>query len=203
MAWLDQVLGPLEIALNRALALSPEARAQLAGSADPVGLYFRDLGWGLRLFPTAQGVQLMAGVEGVRALTSTSLVGMARLLAGEDPRTMGSALGLEGDAEYAERIMAALRTARIDLAGELRGLVGSVLGDGPAQGLRSLLDGGRASLRSLLLGGAGQGRDVPASAALAEPEPVRHWMDEVDEAVTELDRLQARIERLERRRGQA
>ncbi len=202
MALLDQILGPLEIVLNRALATSPEATALLAEQREPVALYFRDLDWGLRIYPAPHGVQLMPGSSAARATLSTSLVGLARLMAGEDARTMGTALQLQGDAEYAEQIMSALRQARIDLETEITSLLGPVLGSGLGQGLSGLLAQGRQGLRTLLLG-AGHDAAVSAGAdagELAAPEQVHAWMDQIDELATALDRLDARVARLERQR---
>lgn len=195
MSMLDQVLGPLEVAINRALGASPRSLEVMRSSDEPVALYFRDLGWGFRIAPTAHGVQLLAGIDSARAALSTSLVGLARLLAGEDPRAMGSALVMEGDAEYAERLLGALRSARIDLEGELSGLLGPLLGERLGQGLKGLLGFGRDSLRSLLLGGGGG-----ADGQLADANEARAWMDGVDDAATALDRIEARIARLESRR---
>ena len=212
MALLDQVLGPLEIALNRALAASPQALAELESAADAVALELRDLGWSFRMIPVSHGVQLLPGQDAARATVSTSLVGLARLFSGEDPRAMGEALRLQGDAEYAEHIMTALKAARIDLQAELSSLLGPLgadrLGAQLAQGARGLLDFGRQSVQSLLLGGS------PASSAAstqeqqildsqgqaADPQQARQWMDDVDDAALALDRLEARIARLENQR---
>lgn len=218
MALLDQVLGPLEIALNKALNTSPQALAQLDDTRDAMALELRDLGWSFRIIPVNHGVQLLPGQDDARATVSTSLVGMARLFAGEDPRAMGDALRLDGDAQYAEHIMQALRGARIDLQAEISSVLGPLGGDGlgaqVAQGARGLLDFGRQSLQSLLLGQAAADSNSTTGAAAheeaallqegqaADPQQTRQWMDEVDDAATALDRLEARIARLENRRNE-
>lgn len=202
MALLDQALGPLEIVINRALASSPEALAALQDADQPVALELRDLGWALRMTPVSHGLQLSPGAEPARAGVSTSLVGLARLAAGEDPRAMGEALRLSGDAEYADTVLGALRAARIDLQAELRSLIqpllGSQLGGQLGQGLRGLLDFGRQGVRELLLGRA-PASDAPdqTGGEAADPAQTRAWMDDVDEVATAVDRLEARIKRLE------
>lgn len=210
MSLLDQILGPLEIALNRALSHSPEALAELDGERDALGLYMRDLAWGFRLYPVGHGVQLLPGNEASRAQVSTSLVGLARLMAGEDPRTMGDALRLEGDAEYAERIVTALRSARIDLQAEIENLLaplgGAQLATQLGQGLKQVMDFGRQGLRGLLTGAASASSNAASAipeqdAQLADAKQTREWMDQVDESALTLDRLEARISRLEKRRA--
>ncbi len=214
MALLDQVLGPLEIALNRVLHSSPQALAELDDADEPLALELRDLGWGFRIVPVSHGVQLLPGTDQARAGISTSLVGLARLFAGEDPRSMGEALRLQGDAEYAERVTSALRSARIDLQAELSSLLGPLgaegLGAQLGEGARSLLDFGRQSLQALLLGSASPAATASTEEGVvrqqgeaADPGQTRAWMDEVDEMVTALDRLEARIGRLEHRRDEA
>ena len=213
---LNQILGPLEIALNRTLSRSPDALVQLEGMRDAVCIQLRDVGWAFRMFPVAHGVQLLPGNEGARVTVSTSLVGMARLVAGEDPRAMGDALNMQGDAEYAQRLMDALRGARIDLQAEITSLLGPVFGSGVGaqvgQGLRGLMDFGRNSLQSLLLGERAESspsassddrRQLSAEGQAADPAQTRAWMDDVDDAATALDRLEARIARLESRRAEA
>lgn len=202
MALLDQVLGPLEIVLNRALGASPQALADLEGAQEPVALELRDLGWAFRMTPVNHGLQLLPGAEPARAGVSTSLVGLARLAAGEDPRAMGTALHLNGDAEYAERVLGALREARIDLQAEVRTVLQPVLGGQIGaqfgQGLRGLLDFGRSSVRELLLGRAADdaGADAGGGEA-ADPEQTSKWMDQVDDMASAVDRLEARVRRLE------
>ena len=203
MSILDQILGPLEIGLNRALGSSPSALQTLRESHGALALQFRDLGWGFRLAPTVHGLQLLPGTEGARAGVSTSLVGLARLMAGEDPREMGDALRLEGDAEYAEQIMAAIRSARFDLESEISSLLGPVLGSRLGQGVKDALDFGRQSLRSLLLGDRGtQTGPDSGDAQLADPQATREWMDAVDDTAAALDRIEARIARLERQHSE-
>lgn len=202
MALLDQGLGPLEIVINRALNASPEALAALEGAQDPVALHLRDLGWAFRMTPVSHGVQLVPGDEPARAGVSTSLVGLARLAAGEDPRAMGDALRLQGDAEYAERVLGALRSARIDLQAEVRSLLqpvlGSQFGGQLEQGLRGLLDFGRQSVREILLGSSKPSDDMADNdGQAADPAQTQAWMDEVDDVAIAVDRLEARIRRLE------
>lgn len=196
MALLDQILGPLEIALNRALGSSPQALEQLGASQEPIALYFRDLAWGFRLQPCAHGLQLLPGMGESRSAVSTSLVGLARLMAGEDPREMGQALVLEGDAEYLEAFLGNLRQARIDLEAEITALLGPVLGSRLGQGIRDLLNIGQQSLKTLLQGEVQKAQGA-GDAGLADIQEAGEWMDAVDDAATALDRLQARIERLE------
>ncbi|MGJ8668394.1 MAG: SCP2 sterol-binding domain-containing protein [Oceanococcus sp.] len=216
MSLLDQVLGPLEIALNKALSASPQALAELDGAQDALALELRDIGWSFRMIPVTHGVQLLPGHEDARATVSTSLVGLARLFAGEDPRAMGEALRMQGDAEYADRIMTALRGARIDLQAELSSLLGplgaSGLGAQLTQGAKGLLDFGRQSLQSLLVGSDStassaaavdpdQQQSLLAEGQAADAKQTHQWMDEVDDTATALDRLEARIGRLENQRN--
>ncbi len=201
MAILDAVLAPLEIALNKALTASPAALQQLAGEQQSLALYFRDLAWGFRLQPTVHGLQLQAGLGESRAAISTSLVGLARLLAGEDPRAMGDALVLEGDAEYAERLLGALRHARFDLEAELGALLEPLGAAGLGRGLRNWAERGRRGLAGLLLGEVQRGPE--SGGGLANGEEVRRWMDEVDDLAVSLDRLEARVLRSEQGSSQA
>lgn len=188
---LDGLLGPLEIAVNRALAASPEALEALAAERDALGLELRDLGWRFTLCPVPHGIALAPGDEKARAAVSTSLVGLARLAAGEDARTMGEALRLSGDAEYAQQFFDIFRDAGVDLKAELGSLLGPDLVQRAGSLARELLGGGRQALRSALFGTAGGGDELATGLA--------QWMEEVDELAVDMDRAEARVSRLETR----
>jgi ubiquinone biosynthesis protein UbiJ len=137
---------------------------------------------------------------------------------------MGGALTLEGDAEYAAHLMSIMRSARFDLEAELRSLLGPILNSGlglslsqnVGQGVTDVISAGKQGLQSLLFGrppralssaGLPDAEQAALSARpdgeLADSEQTHVWMDEVDHAASALDRLEARLARLEQRRGEA
>lgn len=200
MAWLDQTLGPLEIAINRGLATSPDALAALARESGALSITLRDLGWSFSLCLVPHGFALMPGqAAGSRAQVSTSLIGLARLFAGEDLPSLGSALVLEGDVEFAQRLLEILSRARVDLEAEIGSRLRAFTPPGLGDSLAGLLGPARESLRGLLRGPAA--KSIAKSADLPPPEDLRDWMRQVDELALQVDRLEARAARLAQRRS--
>lgn len=187
MALLDGLLGPLEIALNRVLATSPQALEVLAAERDALQLSLRDLNWSFQLAPVKHGLVLTPVGTTPRASISTSLVGLARLAGGEDARSLGAALRIEGDAEYAEQIFTALRGAGVDWQAEMA----SLLGPGLLGRTRGWLDGGRDLLRDWLQ------HNAHAELVAAPDSAADVSMDALDQLAMQIDRCEARLARLE------
>ncbi len=197
----DALVAPLEAALNRLLALDPEARRDLADLQGRV-IRFDILGLGLQLWlvPGAQGVQVYPryDAEPDCVLRGTPL-GFARLGLGERADELfKGAVEIEGDTALGERLGAIL--ARLDIDWEE--LLSKVTGDPIAH---TLGQGARAMRRQLARDGDVLVRDL--SEYLQEEArllPTRYEVDEFADAVDRLrddaERLAARVERLQRLR---
>jgi ubiquinone biosynthesis protein UbiJ len=184
-----------EIALNRYLGLEPAALedcAALAGRG--IGLHASDLNWTLVLEPHAGGVRVAPeGPTEVRV----SAPGLRLLRLGLRPGgdTLPAGLDVEGDTELLRRFQAILAKVGFDP----EELAARLLGDGAAHrvvgGLRGLLGWGRRA-------GGRLSQDtaeylVEETGDLARGADVADWMDAVDSLRAGVDRLEARLARLE------
>jgi ubiquinone biosynthesis protein UbiJ len=191
----------LEKLLNRGLPRSPRARelcAQLSGRS--LGIELRDLA---RLRLTSNGATLELAFSDAPADASLSggPFGLLGVLLQDSPQgqLQGGAVTLGGDTELAQRFWELLQLLRPDAEEELSGVIGDVAAHrlaGLARGglglTRRALQTGIVNLAEYL--GHERGHLVPR----AEGEQFLRGVDAVRE---DLDRLQARLDLLARRRG--
>ncbi|HUL19767.1 MAG TPA: SCP2 sterol-binding domain-containing protein [Steroidobacteraceae bacterium] len=191
----------LEKLLNRGLPRSPRARelcAQLSGRS--LGIELRDMA---RLRLASNGVTLELAFSNAPADASLSggPFGFLGLLLEDSPQAhlQRGGVTLGGDTELAERFWELLRLLRPDAEEELSGVIGDVA----AHRLAGLARGGikltRRALRTGLVNlaeylGHERGHLVPR----AEGEQFLRGVDALRE---DLDRLQARLDVLARRRA--
>jgi len=191
----------LEKLLNRGLPRSPRARqlcAQLSGRS--LGIELRDLAR-LRLSSNGATLELAFSDAPADASLSGGPFGLLGLMLEDSAqaRLQGGAVTLGGDTELAERFWELLRLLRPDAEEELSGVIGDVAAHrlaGLARGglnlTRRALQTGIVNLAEYL--GHERGHLVPR----AEGEQFLRGVDAVRE---DLDRLQARLDVLARRRG--
>ena len=184
-----------EIALNRYLGLEPAALedcAALAGRG--IALHASDLDWTLVVEPHAGGVRVAPGGP---TEVRVSAPGLRLLRLGLRPSgdTLPAGLDVEGDTELLRRFQAILAKVGFDP----EELAARLLGDGAAHrvvgGLRGLLGWGQRA-------GGRLSQDtaeylVEETGDLARGADVADWMDAVDSVRAGVDRLEARLARLE------
>lgn len=191
-------LAALEAAINAALRLDPETFQRLRGfGGRVVALEFRGTPLNLYLLPGADGVQLLSAFEAEPDATlSGSPLALLRFGAGGGG-LFGGEVTIRGDVELGRRFKALLEGLQIDWEEHLSHLVGDVAAHQLGNLARGVAGWGRAGLDALA-------RDAGEYLQeerrwLPHPRPVRGWMAEVDRLRGDLDRLEARVERLRHR----
>lgn len=197
------VCATVEVALNRYLRLERgviDECAALEGRS--LALSVSDLGWLIVVEPIATGVRVSnVADDEPDVLVSAPSVRLARLGLQMLGRRDGLPAGLDiaGDTELLARFAGLL--ARVGFDPEE--LVARVVGDGAAHrlvgGLRGLFGFGREAAGKL----AGDTAEylTEETEDLARSADVDEWMDAVDDLRSGVDRLEARLTQLERRKS--
>ncbi|PZN26972.1 MAG: sterol-binding protein [Proteobacteria bacterium] len=195
------LLTPLESVLNRNIAASSAARAtckRLTGKVlalhmlgAPFDLYFRSDGERMSLATSHEGA--------ADATLSGSPVSFLRLAGPSPDRALrGGAVRIEGDAEVAQAFSELLEQARPDLEEELSRFIGDVAAHQVGNIARTAIDFGRRAADTLAQNIAEylqeEGRDVPTRTEADE------FVAGVDRLRDDVERLEARLDLLERRK---
>lgn len=188
-----------EIALNRYLRLEPSVIREcerLSGRCMEFALHSASLSLAIEFIPT--GVRVMPTSPRPPELrvsgTPTALIGALRQF-GEGETGLPSGLDVEGDAELLAQFRAMVARVGFDAEEWLAPLVGGVAAHRVVGGLRRAFDWTRANSRRMADHGAEYLREETYD--LARGRDVDAWMHEVDDARDLLDRLDARLRRLE------
>ena len=195
------VCAAVEVALNRYLRLERGVIADCAAmEGTSIALEAADLGWMFVIEPIATGVRVSNVAEDEPdVLVSAPTLRLARLGLNTLARREGLPTGIDvvGDTELLNRFSGLLTRVGFDP----EELVAKLIGDGAAHrlvgGLRGLFGFGRSAAERL-------SRDTAEylteeSEDLARAADVEEWMDEVDGLREGVDRLEARLARLEQR----
>ncbi|MCX7072818.1 MAG: sterol-binding protein [Gammaproteobacteria bacterium] len=195
------VCATLEVALNRYLRLERSVVADCAAMAGKsIALEAADLGWMFVIEPIATGVRVSNVAEDEPdVLVSAPTLRLARLGLNQLTRREGLPTGVDvvGDIELLNRFGGLLSRVGFDP----EELVAKVVGDGAAHrlvgGLKGLFGFGHSAADRL-------SRDTAEylteeSEDLARAADVEEWMDAVDGLREGVDRLEARLARLEQR----
>jgi len=192
----------LELALNQALALDEDSPARLAPLAGKVvALELVGLGLTLHLAVDPGGVRVLGDYRGrPDVVLRGTPVALARLGAGDRRRALfAGEVRMEGDLEAGRRFEALLAELDIDWEEHLARWIG----DAPAhqlgnlvRGLRRWVDHARGALARQL------GEYLrEESGQLPSRAQVQAFLDAVDRLREDAERLEARVRRLEARRG--
>jgi 2-octaprenyl-6-methoxy-1,4-benzoquinone methylase (EC 2.1.1.-)/demethylmenaquinone methyltransferase (EC 2.1.1.-) len=186
----------LEIALNRYLRLDDGALAdcaQLRGR--PIAFAVEDLGWEWVVEPHASGVRVSgSGAAEVRVQASSWRLLRAGLEALRGGR-LAADLPVSGDAELLQRFVRLLARVGFEPEEWLAPLLGGAAAHRVAGGLDALLGWARRSGDSLGYSAAEFLREETED--LARADDVAEWMAEVDTLREDVDRLEARLRRIE------
>ena len=193
----------LETALNGMLAANPEAAEALPALTGRVlCLDIEGLDLRLCLLPAGRRVQVLGEYAGTPDATihATPLGLMRMSLAGGEALLEGAAR-ITGDTSFGQRLGGLLRLSAVDWEELLARGLGDVAGHQLARLLRAggdwLRDSAAALEQDLGEYLTEEARLLPASAEL------EHWMQGVEALRADVDRLEARLRRLEARRAEA
>lgn len=190
--------GLLQTALNRALALDPDTRAQLRRlDGRALSVEFRDTPLALRLQVAGERLEVgpaFAGDSALRVAASPgSLIGLL-LRRGDDGAIAPGKVEIAGDAELARRLEKIASGYRPDFEEAFSRVFGDVIGVKLAQGFAGALRFARERSEALLRDGADYLREE--SGDLVAPAEMEEFLDDVDSLRERSERLEARLNRL-------
>lgn len=191
----------LEVALNRYLRLEPAVLAdcaKLEGRA--LALEASDLGWRFVIEPIASGVRVSDGgaikPDVTVSATTVQVLSAALRSIGQENPALPTGLRVDGDAELLDRFGRLLRKVGFDIEEPLSRLVGDSAAHRIAGGLRGLFGWGRTAADRLAVDTSEYLREEVHE--LAGAADVEEWMHGVEALREGVDRLEARLVRLER-----
>lgn len=199
------VCAAVEVALNRFLNLEPDARdecARLQGRV--IALQAQTPPWTLFVEFIPAGVRVLSQWD---AAPDVSVRGDASTLlrlawqVGQGQSGVPQGLQVEGDTELLHRFNRVLASVGFDPEELAARVVGDAAAHRLVQGLKSVFGWGRRSAETLGLDAAEYLREETGD--LARAADVREWMDAVDLVRDGVERFDARLARLEIRRGSA
>ncbi|HEX4895139.1 MAG TPA: SCP2 sterol-binding domain-containing protein [Solimonas sp.] len=193
----------VEVALNRYLRLEPEVLAEcerLRGRG--IALAAEAPAWLLFIEFAEGGVRVLAEPpQAPEVSVRGSLPVLLRLAWQVSQGESGIPQGLEveGDVELLHRFNRLLARVGFDPEELLARYLGDAAGHRAAQGLKGLLGWARRTAGTLGLDTAEYLREETRD--LARASDAAEWMDQVDHLRDDVERFEARLQRLERRRG--
>lgn len=193
----------LEVALNRYLRLEPAVLAECARlEGRALALEASDLGWRFVIEPIAGGVRVsdQASIKPDVAVSASTVQVLSAALRsiGQDNPVLPTGLRIEGDAELLDRFGRLLRKVGFDIEEPLSRLVGDSAAHRIAGGLRGLFGWGRNAAGRLAVDTSEYLREEVHE--LAGAADVEEWLHGVEALRESVDRLEARLLRLERSR---
>jgi len=182
---------------NRLLRLDPETLRRLGDlQGRVVCIEFRDLGRKIYLHPSESGFQLATESEQLPAVTLRgTLATFGRLGLGAETEMLNAGeLDIEGDAALGQRLQRIFRNLDLDWEEPLARLFGDPLGHEIGRAARAAFNWHRQALKTF---GLNTAEYLQEEARLL---PVRYeveaFLNGVDGARADVDRLAARIQRL-------
>ena len=194
------VLAGLEITLNRYLSLDPETQSRLAGiTGKLIAVELRGMGITLYMAPHSGGIQLLREYDGsADAVISGTPVALARVGIGEERGLLfAGEVEIRGDVTLGQRFESVLRELDIDWEEQLSRLVGDAAAHQIGNLVRDALQWGAKSMDTL-------GSDLTEylqeeSRQLPQRDEVNKFLAAVDVLRNDVERLEARVKRLQAR----
>jgi ubiquinone biosynthesis protein UbiJ len=191
-------LAGLEQALNAALALDPKTLERLARlQGRVIAIELKGTGIRLVLEPGAQGLRLMGHFDGE---VDTTLRGapfaLLRMSSGRTGEGMFSGeVEIDGDVELGQQIQRVFERLEIDWEEHLSRLTGDIMAHQLGNTVRGLFSWGERAAEHL-------GQDTAdylqeETDTLPVPWEVEAFIEEVDTLRSDVDRLEARVKRLQ------
>jgi ubiquinone biosynthesis protein UbiJ len=194
------VLAGLEITLNRYLSLDPETLSRLAGMTGKlIAVELRGIELTLYMAPHSGGIQLLREYDGsADAVISGTPLALARVGIGEERGLLfAGEVEIRGDVTLGQRFESVLRELDIDWEEHLSYLVGDAAAHQVGNLVRDALQWGTKSVDTL-------GRDLTEylqeeSRQLPQRDEVNKFLAAVDVLRNDVERLNARVKRLQAR----
>jgi len=187
----------IEEAGNRLLRLDPETLRRLGDlQGRVVCMEFRDLGRRIYLHPSESGFRIATESEQLPAVTlRATLATFARLGLGTETETLKAGeLAIEGDAALGQRLQRIFRDLDLDWEEPLARLFGDPLGHEMGRAARAVFAWHRQALKTFGLNTADYLQEE--ARLLPVRDEVETFLNGVDGARADVDRLAARIQRL-------
>ncbi|MFO8156069.1 MAG: SCP2 sterol-binding domain-containing protein [Thiohalospira sp.] len=192
-------LTPFEQGVNRMLALDPASAGRLAQlSGRELGLRLTDTSLALRVCFADDGIALMhdnTDMSDCDVLLEATAAGLTGLALSRGRRSRDVAF--RGDIGTIQEVRALFAELDVDLEAQLAALIGEASAQRASQGVRAGWAWGQRSVETL-------GRNAAELATeerrwLPPAAEVRHFLADIDTLREDVDRLEARLRRLERR----
>ncbi len=195
--WLP--LGPLEQGINRILALDPESAARLAPlDGRELGLRLADSTIALRSIFAPDGLTLIhdeTDMSDCDVVLEASLAGLTGLVLSRGRRSRDVAF--RGDIGTIQEVRTLFADLNVDLEHQLGRLVGETLARRMTGGAQAGWEWGQRSVDTLARN-AGE-LATEERRWLPTRLEMQHFLADVDAAREEVDRLEARLQQLERK----
>ena len=194
----NAVLSAIEAALNRYLALDPEGARGLAPLYGRIiGIEIQGLGTRVTLVPGPDRVQVFGAYDATPdCLIRGAPLALLRMMTAEqkDAEISKGAVEIEGDSTIAHDLAKALAGLDVDWEEQLARLVGDPIAHPVGQGVRGLAEWGRRSADVLT---ADLKEYLEEEARLLPTRyEVSDFLAQVDALRDDVERLEARVERL-------
>lgn len=199
MSFTDLACAGLEEAINRAIAMDPEAVERLGHlHGRVIGIEFAGPELRLYLVPTPSRLQVLARHEGEPdCLLRGSPLALARMDASGEQgaeQLFSGKVEIEGDTELAHRFGVIIGNLDLDWEEQLSRFTGDVIAHEIGNSVRAVTGWGRKVLDTL-------GKDLQEYVQeevrlLPQRNEVQEYMDKVDTLRDDAERLAARVERL-------
>ena len=194
--WLP--LGLIERGINRTLKLDPATKARLAPlEGRELGLRLSEPALSLRVAFSSEGLTLISDATDMSdcdVLLEATLAGLTGLVLSRGERSRG--VSFRGDIGTIQEVRSLFSELDVDLEAQIAGLVGEASAARLAGGLRESSDWGRRSVETLLRNAGELATEERRWLPVAIE--VRHFIEDVDSLREDVDRLEARIRRLQR-----
>jgi len=197
--WPTPVLRLTEAALNRVLALDPAASESLK-DLEGRSVALRLKPWPAPLQISVQSGRLVASDAANADLSISATPGGLVALAAERGgfQLPAGRIEIAGDADLARRVQKLVERLDPDWDAPLARVFGEVAGHQIGKGLRGVFAWGRETAKAMLLNSTEYLREE--SRDLVAPGEMEQFIDDVDCIRDDVERLQARIDRLAQRR---
>lgn len=195
--WPTPLLRLLDGALNRVLALDSAAVGAIAAlEGRKVALQLKP--WPAPMQISVVGGRLVAGEAQAPDLSVSATPGALLALAAERGgfELPAGRIDISGDADLARRVQKLVSQLDPDWDRPFAQFFGEVAGHQIAKGLRGALAWGRATAKAMVQNSAEYLREE--SRDLVAPGEMADFVDDVDRTRDDVERLEARIERLAR-----